>query len=105
MPQTMTRQDIINATQMAQNKIIERLVTKYDVQAAADSARDRIISNLNALHLENQAMLRQSNAQRDQVWRRTAALEAQIMNMQQELRTLTQSVNKLYDAQSKQLGI
>lgn len=90
---------------MAQNKIIERLVTKYDVQAAADSARDRIISNLNALHLENQAMLRQSNAQRDQVWRRTAALEAQIMNMQQELRTLTQSVNKLYDAQSKQLGI
>lgn len=102
MPQSMTRQDLQNVTQMVQNKIIERLVTKFDVQAAADNARDRVISNLNSLHLENQAMIRQSNAQRDQVWRRTAALEAQIMNMQQEMRTLTQSINRLIDAQSRQ---
>jgi hypothetical protein len=96
---SMTRQDLLNATTDARNKIIERLVTKYDVQAAADAARDRILNNLNAMHIENQALMRQANAQRDQLWRKTTALEAQLFSLQQEVRTLTQAVNRLYELQ------
>jgi hypothetical protein len=97
MMTTMTRQDLMAVTEGAKNKIIERLVTKYDVQAACDSARDRILNSLNSFYLENQAIMRQSNAQRDQAWRRMAALEAQIVALQQEIRTLSQTVNRMND--------
>jgi hypothetical protein len=94
---TMTRQDLLAVTEGAKNKIIERLVTKYDVQAACDSARDRILATLNSFYVENQTIIRQSNAQRDQAWRRMAGLEAQIVALQQEIRSLNQSVNRLYE--------
>ena len=97
MISTMTRQDLLAVTEGAKNKIIERLVTKYDVQAACDSARDRILNTLNSFYLENQAIIRQSNAQRDQAWRRMASLEAQIVALQQEIRSLNQSVGRLND--------
>jgi hypothetical protein len=97
MMTTMTRQDLLTITEGAKNKIIERLVTKYDVQAACDNARDRILNSLNAFYLENQAIIRQSNAQRDQAWRRIASLESQIGALQQDIRNLTQAVNRLND--------
>lgn len=93
----MTRQDLVMATEQAKNKIIERMVTKYDVQSACDNARDKVISTMQAMHLENQAILKQSNAQRDQAWRKTAALEGQIANMQQEIRVLYQMVSRMYE--------
>lgn len=92
---TMTRQEMMAVTADARNKIIERLVTKYDVQASADNARDRIISTMNSLHLENQAQIRQSNAQKDQIWRKMIALEAQIASMQQDIRNMTQAITRL----------
>src|SRR5687767_10354649 len=94
---TMSRQDFVTVTDAAKNKIIERLVTKYDVQAAADSARDRILSSLQALHLENQALMRQSNAQRDQSWRKIAALEAQVVALHQEIRSMHQTMARLIE--------
>ena len=97
MMSAMTQLDLVTATEQAKNKIIERLVTKYDVQSAADSARDRIISTLQTLHLENQTLMRQSNAQRDQVWRKTAALENQIASLQQDIRVLYQMVSRMYE--------
>ena len=56
---TMTRQDLLSVTEVAKNKIIERLVTKYDVQAACDNARDRVLNSIQSMHLENQGMVRQ----------------------------------------------
>lgn len=96
----MTRQDLMTVTTDVRNKIIERLVTKYDVQVAADAARDRILNNMNAMHLENQALMRQANAQRDHLWRKTSTLESQMFSLQQEMRALTQAVNKLIELQS-----
>lgn len=98
---TMTRQDLLSVTEGAKNKIIERLVTKYDVQAACDNARDRILASLQNLRAENQSLIRQSNAQRDQAWRKTTALEGQIINLQQEIRVLQQMVTRIYESQSQ----
>ena len=100
MQPTMSRQDFMSVTVDARNKIIERLVTKYDVQVAADTARDRILNDLNAMNLENQALMRQANAHSDQLWRKTAALEAQMAGLQQEVLKLTATINKLYELQS-----
>lgn len=87
---TVSKQDFVNVTETAKDKIIERLVTKYDVQAAADSARDRILAEIQSLHTENQAMMRSNNAGHDQLTRRLAALEAQVSELQQEIGALNQ---------------
>lgn len=92
---TMTRQDLVAATESAKNKIIEKLVTRYDVQYAADQARDRIVSNMNALHVELMATLRNSNAQHDQAYRKMTDLETRMASLQQEVRTLQQALNRL----------
>ena len=95
MLSAMTRQDLMAVTSDARNKIIERLVTKYDVQVASDSARDRVISVLNSFHIENQSQIRQSNAQKDQIWRKILAVEGQMAAIQQELKIMNQVLIRL----------
>jgi len=94
---TLTRQDFVSVTENTKNRIIERLVTKYDVQAACDNARDRILSSVQSLQLENQAIIRQSNAQRDQAWRKIMALEGQIVALQQDIRVQNQMLTRVYE--------
>lgn len=81
---TTTRQDILAATEVAKNKIIEKLVTKYDVQAACDAVKDEILESIQALHMEDQASLRQANAMRDQIWRKLLSLEKEIEKLRSE---------------------
>lgn len=85
---TMTRQDLLAVTEVAKNKIIERLVTKYDVQAACDSVGNKILGAVQSMQLENQAMIRQINAQRDLSWRKVAALEGQMADLQKEIKAM-----------------
>ncbi len=98
---TLTKQDFVNVTEGAKNKIIERLVTKYDVQAAADSARDRVLAGVQSLHLENQTMMRQSNAQRDQLWRKATAVEAQVIALRHEIQAMHITLNRLNERLSE----
>lgn len=81
----MTRQDLMLVTEAAKNNIIEHLVTKYDVQNACDNAKDRVIDKLLEFQAENQTMIKQANAMRDQEWRRIAALEGQIIDLREEI--------------------
>ncbi len=104
MATPLTRQDLMAITDGAKNKILDRLVTRYDIQGATDNARDRILNTINAFHVETQTLLRQSNSQNDQMWRRIAALESQITATRQEVRSLTQAINRLYESQAQQLN-
>lgn len=92
---TMTKQDLVTVTENAKNRIVERLVTKYDVQSVCDGARDRILAAMQTMHLEDQAVMRQANANQDQNWRRTAALEHQVNALQQEIRALHQAIDRM----------
>ena len=82
-----TRQDILAATEVAKNKIIEKLVTKYDVQIACDAVRDEILGSIQAMRLEDQASLRQANAMRDQIWRKLLELEKQLEKLRDDIKT------------------
>lgn len=94
---TISRQDFVNVTEGAKNKIIEKLVTKYDVQAAADSARDRVLASVQTLHLDNQTAIRQANAQRDQTWRKLTALETQVVALRHEIQAMHITLNRMAD--------
>lgn len=99
---TMTKQDLFTVTEVAKNKIIERLVTKYDVQSACDGARDSILSAIQAMQLENQALIRHSNAQKDQAWRKVGALEDRITQLHADVKRLQRTLDRLagYDYQA-----
>lgn len=98
MAEAMTRQDLFSATELAKNKIIERLVTKYDVQAASDSARNRILGAITDVHQENVAFSKQASAQNDQIWHKLVALEAQIVTLQHEIRAMHHMTDRMNGA-------
>lgn len=102
MSSPLTRQDMLAITDGAKNKIIDRLISRNDVQSAADNARDRILNTINAFHVENQTILRQTNTQSTQMARRLTALESQLATARQEIRMLTQAINRLYEIQAQQ---
>ena len=104
MASPLTRQDLLAITDGAKNKIISQLITRRDLQLAADNARDRILNTVNAFHIESQTLIRQANGQQDQIWRRIASLEAQITAARQDIRVLSQAINRMYDAQNQQLS-
>lgn len=104
MATPLTRQDLMAITDGAKNKIMEKLITRYDVQGATDNVRDRILNTINAYHVETQTLIRQSSNQNDQMWRRIAAVESQIGAARQEIRVLSQSINRLYEAQVQQMN-
>ena len=83
---TTTRQDLLAATEVAKNKIIEKLVTKYDVQVACDAIKDEILESLQAMRLEDQGSIRQANAMRDQIWQKLVSLEDEIKKLQAEIK-------------------
>jgi hypothetical protein len=83
---TTTRQDLLAATEVAKNKIIEKLVTKYDVQIACDAIKDEILESIQAVRSEDQASARQANAMRDQIWQRLLKLEEEIKKLRAEVR-------------------
>lgn len=80
-----TQQDILAATEVAKNKIIEKLVTKYDVQVACDAVKDEILGSIQDMRLEDQATLRQANAMRDQIWRKLLELEKQLEELRGDI--------------------
>lgn len=92
---TMTQQDLFTISEVTKNKILDRLVTKYDVQLVCDSARDKVISAIQSMHLENQAALRQANAQKDQSWRKLTELESEVVTLKHELRAMNRLLAKI----------
>ncbi len=77
-----TRQDLLAATEVAKNKIITNMVTKYDVQVACDAIKDEILESIQAMRMEDQASLRQANAVHDQIWRKLLVLEEKLERLQ-----------------------
>lgn len=85
---TTTGRDLLAATEVAKNKIIEKLVTKYDVQVACDTIKDEILDSIQAIRLEDQASGRQANAIRDQIWRKLLTLEEELEKLRDEIKSI-----------------
>lgn len=99
MQVTMNRQDLQSTVDAAKNRIIERLVSKSEIQGACDNARDRIIAFSNTLHQQHQQFLRHSIGLSDQQLRRTVAVESRMVSMEQEMKSLKQILFALMEEQ------
>ncbi len=91
MQVSMTRQDLQSALDYAKNKIIERMVSKSEVQ----NVRDRIIVTMNGQYQQQQQWVRQSFVQVDQQTRRIANLEQELKGMRQLMSRLLEEQKRL----------
>lgn len=85
-----SRQDVQNIVDVARNRIEQRTVAKQDLLNLTDTLRQLI-----ALHQQSQQMIKASEYQRLQLTRRSAAVEARMSNLENELRTLTAAINRM----------
>lgn len=95
-----SRQDVQNIVDIARNRIEQRTVAKQDIINLTDSLKQLI-----ALHQQSQQMIKQSEYQRLQLTRRSAAVEARLMNLENEIRTLTASMNRVADQRQQPVVI
>lgn len=91
----LSKQDIQTSVDMAKNRIIEKLVTRRDLQIACDSARDRVLACSQDFFQQNQQLIKQVAWQVDQNARRNVAIETRLMAMDQEVRNMRQMVERL----------
>lgn len=85
-----SRQDVQNIVDVARNRIEQRTVAKQDILNLTDTLRQLI-----ALHQQSQQMIKASEYQRLQLTRRSAAVEARMANLENEVRTLTAAINRM----------
>jgi hypothetical protein len=95
----ISKQDVQSMLNTAQNRILERVALRQDVQALTD-----VVKNLLNLNQQNQQLFRQSEYQRLQLVRRAVALEARMGQLEAELRamrtTVSATMTRMTDQQS-----
>ncbi len=94
----LTKQDIQNIVENAKNRVLERVVTRQDVQCQTDLMKVMFTNLQQALQL-----VRQSEYQRIQMSRQIAGLEGKLMQLDQELRLLKSATQKLADNQPERI--
>jgi hypothetical protein len=97
MTVTVTKREAQAMIDQARNRIIERMLDRYDVQGAVDNARDRIIA---AFYDLEQQRTRINAVQHEQTSRRLTtmdnrmrALEAEIIGAHPDVIAVAQSAN------------
>ena len=103
MATPLTRQDMLAISDGAKNTIIGKMISRQDLQNISDNSQNRILNTLNTFHIETQTLVRQTAGQHDQMSRRLTAIESQVSAVRQEVRMLTQALNRLYEIQAQSL--
>lgn len=79
-----TRQDLQMALDRTKNSIIGTVFSRSDAQNVLSQLRNGILQDLRELHAENQAGIRLSQTQHDQMIQRIAGLQQQMARLQDQ---------------------
>jgi hypothetical protein len=94
----LTRQDVQNIVDNSRNRLLERVVIRQDFQAQTE-----VIKAMLTTLQQCQQLVRQSEYQRVQMMRHTASLESRIAQMDQEIRLLRATVDRLIERQPERI--
>lgn len=97
MGPTVSKQDVQNIINVCQNRILERVATKQDLQMVSDTVKSLL--NINQ---QNQQLIRQAEYQRSQMLRRAIALETRIIQLEQDIRSQRDMLSKMSSVQAQQ---
>ena len=85
----------------ARSRLMERMVTKYEVRGAVDNARDKLIGYFYDLE---QQRTRINAVQHEQQWRKLLLLENRMRTLEGELVMLNQQLGLLLSRQNEIAG-
>jgi len=85
----------------ARNRIMERMVSKYEVRGAVDNARDRLFSYI--YEVEQQQM-RAAIVRHEQLWRKVVTMENRMRSLEAEVSALNQNLSQLLSRQAEIAG-
>jgi ribosomal 50S subunit-associated protein YjgA (DUF615 family) len=95
----VTRQDVQAIIDAARNTILQKAATRQDVQTIADNTRDRTM----AVIQQQIQTIRQMNYQNIQMFRRVVALESRMATLEHELKAAHQLVVRLVENMPQQI--
>jgi YesN/AraC family two-component response regulator len=110
MSSPVTKQELQSTIENAKSRILERQVSKQDIQSAVDVVRQQMSQKLMDLHVENQQIMRQSAMQVDQLIRLIQDLRNRISSLEQTTRQHQQMMqvthqNLVGQVQQQQQGL
>lgn len=94
----LSKQDVQGIVETAKNRMLDRVASKQDLQILNDTIKV-MVSN----QQQCQQLIRQSEYQRVQMMRRTVSLEARILQLDQELRNMRVSLDRLANSQPERI--
>lgn len=84
-----TKQDVQSIVDNSRARILERTVTKQDINGLSD-----LVRQIATLQQQNQQLLKQGEQQRLQLLQRLQQLEARLISTEQSMRSLASAVSK-----------
>lgn len=99
---SLSRQDVQTVVDMARNRILEKVLSRQEMQNLFDLNRDRLMTNLQNLHSQDQRLLAQQSWQVNQNTNRVMQVEARMLAIEQQLKSLQQLLVKFMQEQQSQ---
>lgn len=90
-----TRQDMQTALERTKNSILGTMFSRNDAQAVVMQLRASILQDLHELHNENQQVLRQFQAQREQFLVRLSNVERNVVTTHQMMLRIIDQQNRI----------
>lgn len=97
-----SRQDVQNMLNVTTSKVLDRLISKYDIQTVCEQSRDRIINSMQNLHTQDQRLIGQTVWQLNQTLSRLVQVETRMLTLEQQMKVLIQSLQKFMQQQQTQ---
>jgi hypothetical protein len=97
----ITRQDVQAIVDTARNTLLQKLATRQDVQTVCDNTRDRTM----AVIQQQIQTIRQMNYQNIQMFRRVVALESRMATLEHELKAAHQLMVRLMENMPQQIAM
>lgn len=97
-----SRQDVQSMLNVATARVLDRLVSKYDIQTVCEQSRDRILTSMQNLHTQDQRLIAQNAWQLNQATNRLVQVETRMLTLEQQLKLLIQSLQKFMQQQQTQ---
>ena len=95
----VTKQEVQNLIDSSRKQILEKLVSKPEVQAMTEAARDKVMSYARDLFtVYQQNLLRRLEFYHIQSTRRVANLESRMLTLEQELKMMRQAMERMAES-------
>ncbi len=95
MSVSLTRQDLQGALDYAKNRLVERLATKQELQAAVGSVKSYLSSTVAEVHQRETQWSRQALLQSGQALKQLSSIEARLTALETNLRVLSNLIVRL----------